>query len=110
MNDANNTRAAQRREPRHTLPVFDAISEQTIGQVGNVSRTGMLLICRFRLANDGLYQLRFTLPGEQQPLQVGVHEQWTEAASVPGQFWSGVRIIDISPQDEARLVSWVQSA
>ena len=42
-------------------------------------------------------------------LEVGVHEQWCESANVPGQYWSGFRIIDIAPDDYNVLYDWVMS-
>jgi hypothetical protein len=36
-----------------------------------------------------------------------VHEQWSEPASVPGQYWAGFRIIDIAPEDRTALIAWV---
>ena len=42
-------------------------------------------------------------------LELGVHEQWCEAANVPGQYWSGFHIIDIGPEDYNVLYDWVMS-
>ena len=36
-----------------------------------------------------------------------MHEQWGEAANIPGQYWSGFRIIDIGPEDYAALADWI---
>jgi hypothetical protein len=41
------------------------------------------------------------------PVEVGVHEQWSEEANVPGQHWVGFRIIDIAPADSAMLRDWL---
>ena len=40
-------------------------------------------------------------------LEVGMHEQWAEPASVPGQYWAGFRLIDIAPHDAELLQAWV---
>ncbi|MGA7296794.1 MAG: PilZ domain-containing protein, partial [Rhodanobacteraceae bacterium] len=67
-----------------------------------------------RLRDDALYQIRFALPTigneDAPPIEVGVHEQWTEQAAVPGQFWSGLRIIDISPEADEQLATWLENA
>ena len=47
--------------------------------------------------------------GQLYQLELGVHEQWSEAANVPGQYWSGFRIIDIGPDDYNVLYDWVMS-
>ena len=53
-----------RRMPRRTvsglIDVVDAMTEESIGHLGNLSVGGMLLIARAPLAEDGLYQLRFS--------------------------------------------------
>jgi len=36
-----------------------------------------------------------------------MHEQWTEAASVPGQHWVGLRFIDVSAEDQALVKGWL---
>ena len=40
-------------------------------------------------------------------IEVGVHEQWSEPANVPGQFWIGFQFIDVAPQDLATIESWL---
>ena len=61
-----------RRMPRRTvsglIDVVDAMTEDSIGHLGNLSVGGMLLIARAPLAEDGLYQLRFSLPDAAEPL------------------------------------------
>lgn len=111
MNDDGNQRRAERKQIRDMILVENAISGTSFGRIGNLSRNGLMLICSERLVDDALYQLRFALPQDEDdnppPLEVGVHEQWTEQAAVPGQFWSGLRIIDISPEAEAQLTEWL---
>lgn len=109
----NNHRRNERKRAHQAIPVTDTISGQSIGHIGNLSTDGMLLITSRRLPEDALFQLSFDLPGatsrRAKSLEIGVHEQWGEAANVPGQFWSGFRIIDISPDDYTILCDWVAS-
>src|SRR5690606_4993911 len=72
-----------RRQARRTVPgmmeVYDTITEETVGCLGNVSVGGMSLIANRPLVDDALYQFRFALPddvGETQPLEVGAHVLW----------------------------------
>ncbi len=111
MNHASDMRRARRKSIDDVILVEDAIRNEALGRIGNISRSGLMLICSERLNDDALYQIRFSLPtpdgSDGPPMEVGVHEQWTEQASVPGQFWSGVRILSIRQEDEARLLDWL---
>jgi len=106
-------RRSQRKRAHHMIHVINAITGQPIGHVGNLSIDGMLLISNRQLPEDALFQFQFQLPSaatmKAHQLEIGVHEQWCETASVPGQFWSGFRIIDISPEDYNVLYDWVMS-
>lgn len=111
MSDSPESRRAERKAVEPPATVEDVISGQVIGRIGNLSRTGLMLICNRQLGDDALYQLRFSLPAREGvaacTLEVGVHEQWTQQAADHTQHWSGVRIIDIGPKAEAQLVEWL---
>jgi hypothetical protein len=106
-------RRSQRKRAHHMIHVTDAITGQLVGHVGNLSTDGMLLISNRQLPEDALFQFTFQLPSgataKTHQLEIGVHEQWCETANVPGQFWSGFRIIDIGPEDYNVLYDWVMS-
>lgn len=106
-------RRSQRKRAQHAIQVANAVTGQEVGQIGNLSTDGMLIITHRRLPEDALFQFTFHLPNgataQTHQLEVGVHEQWSEAANVPGQFWSGFRIIDIGPEDYNVLHDWVMS-
>ncbi|MGH8190739.1 MAG: PilZ domain-containing protein [Rhodanobacteraceae bacterium] len=109
MNDER--RSASRKPSTAAIEVTDTISGETIGRVGNLSRTGMLLICHRPLNDNALYQLRFRLPdpfGAQSEIETGVHTMWTEQASTDGYQWSGLRIISISGRSAASLDKWLE--
>ncbi len=109
----NEQRNSQRKRADTTIQVSNAITGQWIGHIGNLSVEGMLLISDQQMADDALFQFIFQLPdaetGRSHKLEVGVHEQWSEAATVPGQFWTGFRIIDIGAEDYEILYDWVMS-
>ena len=103
-----------RRQARRTVPgmmeVYDTITEEPVGYLGNVSVGGMLLIANRALVDDALYQFRFALPddmGETQPLEVGAHVLWVDDASAPGQSWAGLRFLGLAPQVTRSLREWV---
>jgi hypothetical protein len=111
MSKSDNRRAPRRRV-QTAIAVENAISDRLIGHVGNLSSTGMMLISDHPLTPDAIYQLRLTLPSRgqgDQTIEFGVHEQWGEAANVPGQHWTGFRIIAISESDAYKLRSWIDS-
>lgn len=103
-------RNRHRKHAGSLILVTDAIREQPMGRVGNLSLSGMMLISPQALRDDALYQLQFQLPGADgraHTLEVGAHEQWSEAAGTPGQFWSGLHFIGLSEADESVLAAWL---
>jgi len=105
-----NRRSRRKRVPQ-AIQVTNSLTGETVGQVGNLSVDGMLLITSRRLPENALFQFNFELSGPgstSRHLEIGVHEQWGEPASIPGQFWSGFRIIDIAPEDRTVLAAWVE--
>ena len=106
-----------RRSPRkralQAIHVTNAMTGEAIGQIGNLSLDGMLLIANRALADNALFQFAFDLPDPTRKpprrLEIGVHEQWREPAAIPGQFWTGFRIIDIDPHDRIALGAWVNA-
>ena len=104
-------RRSRRKPPRQGIAVTDSLTGKTIGQVGNLSSDGMLLIADHAIADDALFQFNFELPETDPPrrIEVGVHEQWGEPANTQGQYWAGFRIIDIGREDLKALDDWVSS-
>ncbi len=101
-----------RRMPRRTvtglIEVIDVMTEERIGHLGNLSVGGMLLIAGVPLVEDGLYQLRFSLPdSDGQSIEVGAHLLWRDDASAPGQSWAGLRFLGWAPQATRSLREWV---
>lgn len=89
------------------------MTEKTVGRVGNVSESGMLLMCNAALHEDALYQLRFDLidaAGRATPVEVGAHLLWIGSAHTPGQSWAGLRFLTIGDAHLAALRGWIESA
>ena len=108
----NEFRRARRRKAADTIMVTDAMTERVVGHIGNLSESGMLLIASEALVDDALYQLQFTLPGEQGQagaIEVGAHLLWMDRASAPGQAWIGLRFIAVPPRHMARLQKWIEA-
>jgi len=106
-------RRSPRKPPGVIIQVTNTLTGDVIGRLGNISAEGMMLVASRPVVEDALYQLQFNLPDEHgrlHPIEVGVHEQWSEAASVPGQHWVGFRIIDIAASDGTVLRDWLNGS
>lgn len=102
-------RRAKRRRAADVIDVFDTMTEQQIGRIGNISESGMMLITDQKLCDDALYQLRFTLEDghRSRTIEIGSHHLWSDGANMPGQYWAGFRFIDIPADDAAQLRAWI---
>jgi hypothetical protein len=106
-------RRLPRKRPDVALQVTDAMTGDLIGRLGNLSMEVMMVVANVPIVEDGLYQFVFHLPdshGRLHPVEVGVHESWTERASMRDQTWCGFRFIDISADDESMLRDWLVHA
>ena len=104
---SSESRRMPRRAVAGTVEVIDAMTGERIGQLGNLSVGGMLLMASTPLAEDALYQLRFALPDSAgDTIEVGAHILWCDAASAPGQFWAGIRFLGLDPHTTHRLREW----
>jgi len=104
-------RRAKRKPPSEAIEVVNAMTGTVIGRIGNLSIDGMMLIASEPLRDDALYQFMFSLPdarGDRAAIELGMHEQWSEPANTPGQYWAGFRLIDISDRDAELLRAWVE--
>lgn len=107
----NEYRRAKRRKVPQMITVRDVMLEQTVGRLGNLSESGMLMLSTVPLRDDALYQLRFALAdrrGRRQEIEVGVHQLWSDAANVEGHFWCGFRFIDIGADALGFLRDWIE--
>lgn len=106
-------RRAQRKRADIVIQVTNAITGEIMGRIGNLSAEGLMLITSRPVRDDALYQFIFHLPNDHGPphtVEVGAHEQWSEPASAPGQYWAGFRFIDISEADAAVLGQWLSES
>lgn len=112
MNAHHEKRRSPRRRAESVIEVTDSISGRPVGRVVDLSTDGMMLLVDQPVVNDALYQFAFPLPlpgGGTRTIEVGVHEQWTDRADMPGHYWAGFRIIDIFAEDAAALAAWLDA-
>jgi hypothetical protein len=108
LHDNSNQRRAERKRANFTAVITDVMTGHPIGQLGNLSSTGMLLIGPHVPGSEALYQVSLTLPAQSQAIEIGIQEQWHESAASPGQIWAGYRIVAISDHDAIQLDQWLQ--
>lgn len=109
----NEHRRAPRLQTDAIVQVTNSITGELAGRIGNLSIDGMLLLANQPARDDSLFQFTFSLSdqrGQSRELEIGMHEQWSEPASVPGKHWIGFRFIDIGDQDQAVLNGWLERA
>jgi hypothetical protein len=109
----NDKRRLPRKRPDIALQVRDAMTGEVVGRLGNLSTEGMMLIAHAPMLAAGLYQFVFHLPdshGRLHPVEVGVHELWSDASSVHGQSWIGFRFIDVGASEDTLLREWLMQA
>ncbi|GAB3381238.1 PilZ domain-containing protein [Lysobacter fragariae] len=107
-------RRSRRRQVAETVHIIDSMTEVVIGNLGNLSETGMLVMASAPLVPDALYQLRFSLPdgptGRGKPsIEVGAQLLWNDQASAAGQAWAGFRFISMSDDQMMELRSWIDA-
>lgn len=103
-------RRAQRKRANFTVAVTDVIHGRLLGHLGNLSASGLLLIGDWSPHSEAVHQVSLALPGlgvSPMSIELGIQEQWHDAAATPGQVWSGFRILSISPADAALLDAWL---
>lgn len=108
--DTKDGRRKPRRTPVGTVEVIDTMSDRVVGQLGNVSETGLLLLAGTPLVEDALYQVRFILPGtapQRGTVEVGVHLLWQEHATAAGKAWAGFRFINLPEPGRQHLRDWL---
>lgn len=97
----------QRRVERHifedVIPVHDAVTNEQIGQLANLSEHGLMLITRQKFETQALFRIHFDLPDFEQTFKLGVESLWVSDALSRNMFWVGFEIIDIDQEQRAQL-------
>jgi hypothetical protein len=110
MNRTLEQRRAPRKRATSPMPVVDVMTDAIMGQLGNLSATGMMLLGTRPPRSGAVYQVSFSLPDAQHrehAVVIGIQEQWSEPAASAGQFWSGYRIVSGSEDDVRAIDEWI---
>lgn len=105
IEETRERRGGRRVEVHEPMTISDANSGSVVGQLVNLSHTGLMLVSATCIEAGTVLQLKVPLPGgaDEEPLLIGVESLWCQDANDSGAYWTGFQIIDISPQDQARL-------
>lgn len=110
MNRDFEQRRAPRKHANSPMPIVDGMSDRVLGQLVNLSATGLMLLGSHAPRSGAVHQVTFLLPGIQHAeyrVEIGIQEQWHEPAAVAGQFWSGYRIVAASDDDVRAIDEWI---
>lgn len=94
----------QRRIERHQLPyylkLFNRVTDQPMGYIGNLSRDGLLLISEIQVLVGARFEMRFKIPGRDGSLQCvdfAATCLWSREDVTPGSFNSGFTLLTAPP-------------
>ena len=101
-------RRAERKQPTNRVMVRDTLSGELLGQLGNITPEGLMLIGDEAVREGSTFQLSLTLAdptdNTETHFNIGATSLWTMIAA-SGNHWSGFQIIDISEQQQEALSS-----
>lgn len=100
----NENRTDDRTACNTYVAVINIVTGGVVGQLVNISSSGLMLMSNNVWPENHLFQLQLQLPGAvsgQHTISLGTESLWYQ--QVPGveQFWVGFQIIDITPADRA---------
>ncbi len=99
--ETSQQRAQQRYELTQPIPVYDQLSERSMGALVNITIEGMMLLANEPVETNRIYQLVLQLPepiAGQAEIEVGVDCLWTRSDELARNHWAGFQIIDASQQ------------
>lgn len=94
-------RRRERVELNTSISVYDAFSEQPIGEVANINIDGIMLITDEAIALNSIFQYKLRLPSPingQSEIEIGVDCLWCREAENFNRHWAGYQIIDAAPE------------
>ncbi|MEH6466207.1 MAG: PilZ domain-containing protein [Porticoccus sp.] len=100
--------------PRHKLGAQVEVVNQstgvTLGVLVDIHLEGFMLMGSEQLKPEHLYQIKLRadgLDGNLESIELGVDCLWTRAMAQGDRFWTGCRIIDVSPVEREKLAQLI---
>ena len=108
-----NKRKQERYVPATLIEAVNTVTDTPLGTLANISLGGFLLTSQIDEIPEGaIYQFKLqecNEPVSMEPIHLGAVCLWHSDASSPGSYWSGFQILDISPEQEQLLKSYIAS-
>ena len=105
-------RVHQRFELNRPLTVRNAITQDLLGTVVNLSRDGLMLLGSVQVHDSGVYQVEIPLSNQgAQPivLVMGIECLWVNGGERDEKIWSGFKVIDIDDNNQHLLDECIKS-
>ncbi len=99
-------RNTDRISPSERIKVLNLVNDEIIGQIINISSTGLMLASRSKIIDKQILQTYFNVSG--QPILVGLECSWSDQQK-SGMTIAGFLIIDISEKDKQILKQYIDS-
>ena len=93
------SRRQERKKLSQPIHIHDVINDSNFGELVNVTTEGMMIMTKQAYKPSSIFQLELTLPmvlEDSDKLQLGADCLWCSDAQLPGRYWCGFYIIDIS--------------
>jgi len=95
-------RSTKRKSLDQVIHVRDTVADQHLGQIGNFSGEGLMLITKHKIQEDHTFQVEFDIqtdPSERKKIHIAIHCLWSLEANIPGTFWAGFEVVDSNNED-----------
>lgn len=101
-------RKHDRYTPKALMRAINALHDVAIGNVVNISQGGFMLSSHGIIIPEGtIYQLQLMEDSAKLNINAGATCLWQTEANAKDSHWAGFQIIDISPEDEETLKSYL---
>lgn len=101
-------RQHKRYTPGSLMQALNVLDDALLGNIVNISQGGFMLASHGSTIPEGaIYQLRLQEEQAAMDISLGATCLWQTEANATDSHWSGFQIIDISAEDEARLISYI---
>ena len=102
-------RAYDRFSPQSTIQIIDKLSGTALGVLINISKAGFMMLSEGNCPEAGeIHQVQIIDHENGTPdFSVGATCLWNDEANARHSYWSGFQIIDISPEDQEKLDSYI---
>lgn len=101
-----------RKRTTKLLEIFDVNTDEHVGNVVDISLSGILLICNREIEDNSVFQLALKIPEDYEgdgQIEFGAEVLWAEISSDSNQSWIGIHIIDISVEAESRFKAFIDN-